>query len=105
VSRFIDKHGDGRFSDLNGNGMPVRDRAGYWKQYGDERIYMFNSDGLREAVKGFDFRRALDALESMGAIQAGADGLRRTKTKAEGRSVSLYHITPSRLTGENHGDC
>jgi putative DNA primase/helicase len=106
VSRFVEKHGDGRFSDLTWNGAtPIRDRAGYWKQSGDERIYLFNSDGLREATKGFDFGRALDALEDMGAIpKAGTGGKRATKTKIDGRGVWLYHITPSRLTEEaNNG--
>jgi putative DNA primase/helicase len=106
VSRFIERHGDGRFSDLAGNSAAtIRDRAGYWKQSGDERIYLFNADGLREATRGFDFGRALDALEAMGAIpRPGADGKRATKTKIDGRAVWLYHITPSRLTeGADHG--
>lgn len=104
--RFIERHGDGRFSDMTGNGgATIRDRAGYWKQSGDERIYLFNSDGLREATKGFDFGRALDALESVGALpKAGPDGKRATKTKIDGRAVWLYHVTPSRLTeGASHG--
>ncbi|MDR1647772.1 MAG: DUF927 domain-containing protein [Zoogloeaceae bacterium] len=106
VGRFIERHGDSRFSDLSGDGgHMIRDRAGYWKQSGEERIYLFNSDGLREAVKGFDFKRALDALEGMGALsKAGLDGKRATKIKIDGRAIWLYHIAPSRLTGERHAE-
>ena len=32
------------------------------------REYLFTADGMREALKGFDFKRALDILEAAGAL-------------------------------------
>jgi putative DNA primase/helicase len=96
VSGFIERHGDSRFSSVDreerydrggehlgpdtriGAEAIVRDRAGWWRNDGDERVYLFNADGMREAVAGFDFKPALDALQEAGALPAGASGVRST---------------------------
>jgi hypothetical protein len=50
---------------------PVRDRAGWLReQEGSEFEVLFTSEGLREATKGFDFKRALDVLQALGALAA-----------------------------------
>ena len=70
VSGFIEKHGDGRFSDADSNNdvHTVRDRAGWWRDGASGREYLFTADGMREALKGFDFKRALDELQAAGAL-------------------------------------
>src|SRR3990172_8919341 len=60
VSGFIDRHGDSRFSNADANtsddAMRIN-RAGWWRDDGSGRVYLFNAEGMREAVRGFDFKR------------------------------------------------
>ncbi len=102
LAAFIDKHGDARFASLAEPeaGPMVRDRAGWWKQDGDDRLYLFTADGMREALKGFDFAAALDVIEGAGIIpKAGADGKRTSPTRVDGRTVRLYQVRASKLEG------
>ncbi|MBV2181605.1 MAG: DUF927 domain-containing protein [Castellaniella sp.] len=101
VADFIDKHGDSRFSGLDDHeAQTVRDRAGYWKDGGDGRLYLFTSGGLKDATKGYDLGRVLDALDVAGAIPERDTGKRSKKARAAGgRPVSLYHIDPEKLGG------
>lgn len=107
VSDFIERHGDGRFSDADTNAeTQTRDRAGWWRDTTEGREYLFTADGMREALKGFDFNRALDALQEAGALPVpGADGKRakpeRIKARGSG-TVRLYVIRNDRLGGD-HG--
>lgn len=96
VLDFISRHGDSRFSNADGNisnELVVRDRAGWWRDRDGERVYLFTAAGLREAVKGFDFKRALNALEEVGAL-AGPDGSgeRAKFIRINGRGLKLYPI-------------
>lgn len=99
VQSFIDRHGDARFSSTQVEQV-VRDRAGWWRDCGPHlqpwREYLFTADGLREALKGFDFNRALDELERAGVVpKAGADGKRSRLTKIDGRTLRVYPVNPS----------
>lgn len=104
ITSFIERHGDSRFTDAASDdeqrAMMVRDRAGYWRAAGDGRVYLFTADGLREALKGFDFNRALDALQEIGAIETpGADGKRAKFIRINGRGMKLYAVNPSNIEG------
>ncbi|HDV6632681.1 TPA: DUF927 domain-containing protein [Legionella pneumophila] len=93
VKDFILKHGDSRFSFIFSPDS-VRNRAGWWREINTERVYMFSSEALREAVPGFDLRRVLDALELAGWI-VERDKDKRAKTfKINGANVRLYCIHP-----------
>jgi putative DNA primase/helicase len=99
VTSFIERHGDSRFSDADDtdaqHALLVRDRAGWWRNAGEGRTYLFTADGLREALKGFDFNRALDALQELGVIAApGADGKRAKFMRINGRGLKLYAVNP-----------
>ena len=101
---FIDRHGDSRFSDANNTddqrAAVVRDRAGWWEDGHTGRVYWFTADGLREALKGFDFARALDVLQLAGLIPApGADGKRARFKRINGRGLKLYPVHPEGLQG------
>jgi hypothetical protein len=92
LAGFLERHGDSRFSDWTADGAAIRDRAGWWKP--DDpggRLYLFNADGLREALKGFDFKRALDVLESCGVIpkRARRANARKPRTSAGARCASI----------------
>ena len=99
VADFIARHGDARFSPLHplrddGLEISVRDRAGWWREREDERIYLFTPAGLKEAAGGFDQRRILEALDSSGWIAERDPGERSKVTHAQGRSQRLYAIAP-----------
>lgn len=104
VASFIDRHGDGRFSDCDGDqGNLIRDRAGWWRDESGGRVYLFNADGLREALRGFDFKRALDVLQTVGALPpAAASGERAKPQRIGGRVVRVYPIHHERLAGGSH---
>lgn len=99
ITSFIERHGDSRFSDADSDddhrAAMVRDRAGWWRSSASDggRVYLFNKDGLREALTGFDFNRALDALQLAGLIDApGASGERRKSMRIRGQSLKLYAV-------------
>lgn len=105
VSDFIDRYGDGRFSntDTASNDIRIPDRAGYWRDTGETREYLFTTGGLREALKGFDFNRALDTLQAGGALAApGADGKRSRLIRIGGERKRFYPIQYEKL-GDDHG--
>lgn len=99
VRGFIERHGDSRFSDANGNGDGARvvNRAGWWRDDAGSRVYLFTADGLREALSGFDFKRALDCLQQAGALPASS-GERAKAIRIGGRAVKVYAIDSERLT-------
>lgn len=106
VAGFIERHGDSRFSDAGshlGEIAQIRDRAGWWKEEPTGRVYLFNADGLREALKGFDFKRALDTLQEVGALpKPDASGERAKPQRIGGRLVRLYPLLADKLS-TNHG--
>lgn len=103
VSDFIAKHGDARFSAYLDHEASVRDRAGWWKDAPLDagRVYLFTPAGLREAAQGFDFKRALAALDEAGWIVERDHGKRTKKMRAGGNPQSLYAILPADLEGES----
>ena len=106
LSGFLERHGDGRFSDANyRDEVSVKDRAGWWRDSADGREYLLTAEAMREAMKGFDFNRSLDVLQELGALQKpGADGKRARLLRIGGqRPVRLYPINPDKLTGGDHG--
>ena len=105
VSGFIERHGDGRFSDADfSNDIQIRDRAGWWRDGSVGREYLFTTEGMREALKGFDFKRGLDVLQESKALPTpGANGERSRFTRIAGRGMKLYSIDPDKLGGGEHG--
>lgn len=101
INEFLERHGDSRFTDADSHdeqrALLVRDRAGWWRDTNDRgRVYLFTSGGLREAVTGFDFTRALSALQERGLMEKpGADGKNAKSTRINGRVLKLYSVTPT----------
>ncbi|CAB3759371.1 DUF927 domain-containing protein [Paraburkholderia solisilvae] len=99
VSDFIDRHGSARFSNRDGSAEIIRDRAGWWEQDGDRRLYLFTSGALREATKGYDINRVVRALREAGAV-LNLDDKGHPKTvwiADEKDSKRLYRITSTKL--------
>ena len=104
ITGFIERHGDSRFSDADcmdeQRAALVRDRAGWWRAIEGGRVYLFTAEGLRDALKGFDFNRALDALQEAGAIEApGTDGKRAKFMRIRGQGMKLYAVRLDHLEG------
>lgn len=58
---------------------------------------------MRDALKGFDFKRALDELEACGVIpKPGEDGRRAKLERIGGQPVRVYEVQVDVLNGE-HG--
>ena len=104
VSGFIERHGDSRFSKADDTNDTMRNnRAGWWRESDAGRIYLFNADGLKEALKGFDFKRALDTLQEAGALPIPeANGERSKPMRIHGQQCRLYQINADKL-GANLG--
>jgi putative DNA primase/helicase len=93
IQDFIDRHGDSRFSILNGSpdAPIVRDRAG-WRDGG---TYLFTGEGIREATKQFDLKAALNALAASGWLKpSGSHGKTAKVIRVEGQIKRLYVIEP-----------
>jgi putative DNA primase/helicase len=103
ISDFIDAHSDSRFSDVNWttglNDEPkIYNRAGYWDDSGNSRLYLFTRGGLKEATKGFEFNRVLKALEDAGAFaKTGANAKSLVTRTPDNRSARLFWIDPGKL--------
>jgi putative DNA primase/helicase len=101
VADFISRHGDARFSEKapkeDDQRQPVvMHRAGWWVDVDDVgRVYLFTSEGLREAVKGHDFTRAVNALDKASWLYERGTGGKKSKATAIGkRRPRLYWILP-----------
>ena len=97
VITFVERHGDSRFSALptlsGQNPMPTRDRAGYWMDIDGERTYLFTSSGLREALRGYDFKRALVVLQNGKLIDPpDAQGKHSRLKRIDGIQQRLYFV-------------
>jgi len=100
VADFIERHGDSRFSDVvanDGDAMRIN-RAGWWRDEAGGRVYLFNAAGLKEALAGFDFKRALDTLQQVGALPPSS-GERSKPERIGGRLVRVYAIHADQLRG------
>lgn len=101
VAAFIERHGDSRFSDADVLNDTMRiNRAGWWRDATGGRVYLFNAEGMREAVKGFDLKRALDVLQEAGALP-GTTGERSKAQRIDGRLMRLYPVQADKL-GADH---
>lgn len=102
---FIDRHGDSRFSDASGTyedrqQAMVRDRAGWWQACGEGVEYLFTTEGMRDALKGFDFNSALRSLQQSGVLMPGADGKASKTKRIHSRTVRVYVVHPEKLNTE-----
>lgn len=101
VLNFIERHGDSRFSAINSSDeVIVRDRAGWWIKESETRIYLFTAGGMKEALKGFDLKRCLDILVSVGALPepSTTKGERLRQRKIDGKNTRVYEINTEKLS-------
>ncbi len=97
LADFVDRHCDGRFSGVDSD-LVIRDRAGWYIDGDDGRIYWFNRTALREALRGFDLTPALNVLEEFGVVpKAKSDGKRVSSKRIRGDVVKVYEVHAGRL--------
>ena len=102
VAGFIDRHGDSRFSGVTDSEAVRNNRAGWWEDTPEGRVFLFNAEGMREALTGFDFKRGLDVLSDCGALPPAQAGGKHARSKRIGsRIVKLYFITAEKLGGDD----
>ena len=105
VREFCFRHGDTRFSRLNvdnaemTSAVPIRDRAGFLKDYPSGKAYLMHPSALREACPGMDMPRILDALTDAGWIIDQARQQRSKTFKISGEVIRLYVIQPTDDSG------
>lgn len=96
VRSFIERHGDARFSDIRDrSSAPVRERAGYWEDVDNGRVWMLNSSAIREAGGGFDVTRIADALEEAGWLSERDHDKRSRVKRTPAGPRRLYCIHPA----------
>ncbi|MEQ6472147.1 DUF927 domain-containing protein [Comamonas sp. wu1-DMT] len=108
VLSFVERHGDSRFSDAAGpyddrTQSAVRDRAGWWEGAGEGVQFLFTKDGMREALKGFDFSRALKVLQHAGVLSPGVDGKSTRQKRIHSRNVRVYVVQPEKAYSAQEG--
>lgn len=91
ISDFINRHGDGMFSAV-GDEAAIRDRAGWWRDTDNGRVWLFTGEGLRRAVPGYETGRVLDALDEAGRIADRDHGKRSKATRIGSSTKRLYYI-------------
>jgi putative DNA primase/helicase len=98
VKSFIERHGASRFAPYSYTDRTIRDRAG-WKD--GDGFYYFHKDGMREALKGFEFDRALKVLRDRKVLIPDSAGKNTTKKDPHGEKPQrLYVISTDTLYRE-----
>ena len=114
IQAFIQRHGDSRFSDADAgdprHAQAVRDRAGWWKDHPTTgRRYWFHATGMKDALTGHDFRRAVAELAQAGALELppqkdGSQGRTQHSLRACGQRVRVYVIDPAKLEADSDAE-
>jgi putative DNA primase/helicase len=105
LSDFLERHGGSRFEPHpNDSVHTIRDRAGWITRRDGEAVYLFNSNGIREALKGHDFKRALTKLHEVGLLPKDKQGKHSVLERIGGSSSRVYPIIASQLARCLYGD-
>ncbi len=93
VSEYLARHGDSRFSVFPEQETKIiNNRAGWYKEYGLGRVYMFHPVALTEAGDGFERSRIVEALKKNDwLVDMDADRCTK-KTRTPVGMKNLYHI-------------
>lgn len=95
VRDYILKFGDTKFTYKDKpEEKPRTDRAGWYTDKPDGRIYLFTPAALKEAGGNYDIKRVLDALDGAGWIAERDIDKRSKQTRTEGSKHKLYWINP-----------
>jgi len=96
VRGFIDRYGDSRFTSKENHDSVSASagRAGYFTGLGEDRIYLFNEPGLKEAAGvGYDTKRIIEALTQSDWLIRSTDGRPKTLHKIDGKASRFYAVS------------
>lgn len=100
ISDFIAKHGDSRFSELHDRyETTIHNRAGWYKNMDQGRVFMFFPVALMEAGGGFERTRIVEALKRANWIVESDVGRATKKVRIRGGLNNLYCICEPGQTG------
>lgn len=91
ISEFIARHGDSRFSSIHDD-KSISNRAGWYKDDGGNRIYMFYPVALKEAGCGFERSRIVEALKKADWIVDKDSDRYTKKTRTPVGVKNLYQV-------------
>ena len=103
VRRFIEEFGESRFDPMPAElgGRPVHSRAGWRREYGEDREWLVLPEVWKEICKGFDPTEVARQLASRGMLRRDTDKLQRSERTPLG-SKRVYVIT-GRILDEDPG--
>lgn len=103
VRSFIERHGDSRFSELTPSRpdyLPaqhtptVHQRAGYWSNIGDDRVFYFQKAELEEAARGFDAKTIAAVLDKANWLYEKEAKRLAVNKRVNGTVKRLYAVLP-----------
>jgi len=89
VKDFIARYSDSRFSKLGNQFSAVNDRAGYFEDTANGRVYYFNKPGLQEVFADTGFERGVKAMRSAGWLQC--EHSRNTKQRRVNGKIERFY--------------
>jgi putative DNA primase/helicase len=93
VKDFIDRFGDSRFSNINDDAqIKINDRAGYWLDETEGRVYLFNDAGMKEALEKNGLKRGLEVLKKQGWLMTDSDRNKKQYRVHTGNRERFYCI-------------
>ncbi|MDO9170132.1 MAG: DUF927 domain-containing protein [Methylobacter sp.] len=95
IRGFIDKFSDSRFTSKDDRQSVAvsAGRAGYFTGTGEDRIYLFNEPGLKEAAGvGYDIKRIVEALTKANWLIRATDGKPKAQHKVDGKNAKFYTV-------------
>lgn len=98
IANFIQRHGDSRFSEMGvpgGENKPgVRDRAGYWADMAEGRVFYFHRAALEEAASGYDPKMIASVLDKAGWLYEKESGRFAVNKRTPNGLQRLYAVLP-----------
>jgi putative DNA primase/helicase len=104
VRFFIERHGEARFEPAAGigDGLPIRDRAGWRRGEGDAREWLIPPEVWKQEVcAGHNATAVAKALAERGMLKQDTEGRHsRSERVREGEKMRVYVVTSKILAGE-----
>jgi putative DNA primase/helicase len=92
VKDFIDRFGDTRFTSTESKeSTKSTDRAGYWLDNDNGRVYLLNDYALKEALNGYGVNRGVEILKKHNWLVCDSNRLKKNH-RIHGKSERFYTV-------------
>ncbi len=94
IKDFLDRFGDSRFSNVSEDDpkLKINDRAGYWLNENDGRVYLFNDAGMKEALDKNGLKRGLEVLKKHNWLMLANDGRSKKQQRVHGKKTDRFYF-------------